>query len=73
MNNIAFGETKQAINLLADGTIIIFDLKFNIMYISWLQYPAAITNQLISGPIRLIYLGLIWIRDSIPSLITYFK
>jgi len=70
---IAFGETKQAITLLADETVRILDYKFNMANLSWLQYPAAIVNQLLSGPIRLIYLTLIWLRDNIPSLITYFK
>lgn len=70
---MAFGETNQAITLLADGTIKIFDLKFDLSNLSWLQYPAVIVNQIISGPIRLIYLAFIWVRDNAPSLIQYFK
>lgn len=70
---MAFGETKQAITLLADGTVKILDFKFNLVNISWLQYPAAVVNQLISGPIRLICLGLIWIRDNISSLVMFLK
>jgi len=70
---IAFGETKQAITLLADGTVRILDYEFDLANLSWLKYPATIANQLLSGPIRLIYLALIWVRETIPSLITYFE